>query len=206
MAQTVDVEITVQSQTVEVELTGATGPAGAAGAAGATGATGATGQGIPSGGTTSQVLSKNSNTDFDTGWSTLQSMAYTLQASTQGFNPNDGTTYYIGMQAGNTPFNNADRAKVHIPRAGTIKSCYINIFNSSVGTTEASTISIRLNNTTDTAITTAIDNSVNPSVASNTALSIPVVAGDYFELKWACPTWVTNPTGVRISAVIYIEA
>lgn len=60
--------------------TGATGPAGATGATGAkgdkgdTGATGATGAagadgvGVPTGGTTGQVLAKASATDYDTEW------------------------------------------------------------------------------------------------------------------------------------------
>lgn len=47
--------------------TGATGPAGATGASGSNGSNGA---GVPNGGTTGQVLQKNSNTNQDTGWVT----------------------------------------------------------------------------------------------------------------------------------------
>jgi hypothetical protein len=47
---------------------GATGPAGPVGATGAAGPAGAAGPGIVSGGTTGQVLSKHSNTDYDTAW------------------------------------------------------------------------------------------------------------------------------------------
>lgn len=53
---------------------GPPGPAGAAGAAGATGATGAAGaagaagQGVPTGGTTGQVLAKTSGTNYATAW------------------------------------------------------------------------------------------------------------------------------------------
>jgi len=56
---------------------GATGPQGPTGATGATGPTGATGaqgppgQGVPAGGTTGQVLAKNTGTDYDTIWSTV---------------------------------------------------------------------------------------------------------------------------------------
>ena len=38
---------------------------------GNTGAPGANGQGVPTGGTTNQALTKNSNTDYDTEWSTI---------------------------------------------------------------------------------------------------------------------------------------
>jgi hypothetical protein len=41
---------------------------GPAGATGATGSTGATGQGVPTGGTTGQVLAKASGTNYDTAW------------------------------------------------------------------------------------------------------------------------------------------
>lgn len=47
---------------------GEAGPAGADGAPGADGADGAPGVGVPIGGTTGQVLAKNSNTDYDTEW------------------------------------------------------------------------------------------------------------------------------------------
>jgi hypothetical protein len=44
------------------------GPIGATGAAGATGATGAPGIGVPTGGSTGQVLAKASGTNYDTAW------------------------------------------------------------------------------------------------------------------------------------------
>jgi hypothetical protein len=50
--------------------TGATGPQGPAGATGATGAAGAAGQGVPTGGTTGQVLAKIDGTNYNTQWTT----------------------------------------------------------------------------------------------------------------------------------------
>ena len=47
---------------------GIQGIQGATGAAGAAGAAGATGPGVATGGTTNQILAKNSNTNFDTKW------------------------------------------------------------------------------------------------------------------------------------------
>lgn len=49
---------------------GPTGPTGPAGPSGAVGATGAAGQGVPTGGTTGQVLSKVDGTDYNTAWTT----------------------------------------------------------------------------------------------------------------------------------------
>lgn len=48
--------------------TGATGLQGSTGATGAQGVKGDTGAGVPTGGTTGQILSKNSGTNYDTGW------------------------------------------------------------------------------------------------------------------------------------------
>ena len=65
-----------------VETTGIQGPAGPAGQ---DGADGADGQGVPTGGTTGQVLAKNSDTAFDTIWKTVESggipRIYYLKAS-----------------------------------------------------------------------------------------------------------------------------
>lgn len=56
-----------------VETTGVQGFQGPAGPAGQDGADGANGQGVPIGGTIGQVLSKLSNTDFDTAWKDIES-------------------------------------------------------------------------------------------------------------------------------------
>ena len=71
-------------------MTGATGPIGATGTIGTTGATGSTGPagiGVPSGGSTSQVLAKTSATDFDTSWSTLSATAVSTVPATTGLDP-----------------------------------------------------------------------------------------------------------------------
>jgi hypothetical protein len=57
---------------------GSTGAAGATGAAGSAGAVGATGPGVATGGTTGQVLTKNSATNYDTSWSTVSSGGMTM--------------------------------------------------------------------------------------------------------------------------------
>jgi hypothetical protein len=53
---------------VKVAIGGPQGPKGDTGDVGATGDTGPAGQGVATGGTTGQVLAKNSNTNYDTAW------------------------------------------------------------------------------------------------------------------------------------------
>lgn len=69
---------------------GPTGPVGAMGADGATGAdgaAGATGPGVATGGTTRQMLSKLSGTDFDAGWVDVSALVATGATALQAANP-----------------------------------------------------------------------------------------------------------------------
>ncbi len=64
--------------------TGATGATGPQGPAGAAGPTGPTGQGVPTGGTTGQVLKKSSATDYDTAWAAESGGAADATTTTKG--------------------------------------------------------------------------------------------------------------------------
>jgi hypothetical protein len=121
-----------------------------------------------------------------------------------GFSPADATTYYFGSIPTRDPGTTAAVRRMYIQHPGTVKA--ISVFaNFTAGSGEASTLSFRLNNTTDTTITSAVDMSAAPFVANVTGLNIAVVAGDYFEIKWVTPTWATNPTGVVFSVKVFIQ-
>lgn len=132
---------------------------------------------------------------------------YALQFSGSIAAPADATTYYIGNNFFDAVVSTtAGLAKIRIPKSGTITKIYLEVRNrGTAGTTEVSTISVRLNNTTDTAISAAFITSTTPNAFSNTAVGVAVVAGDYIEIKWVAPTWVTNPTLVDIWGVVYVE-
>lgn len=100
------ISIAEQGPTGAQGATGATGATGSQGIQGATGATGATGaagaagangQGVPTGGTTGQILTKTSNTDFDTAWQTLSQdagvQAITSTITWTGTTAPSGTAY-----------------------------------------------------------------------------------------------------------------
>ena len=131
---------------------------------------------------------------------------YALQVCNLLHSPADATTYYIGTQVGVTPTTTQGLRRIYIPKAGTIKAVQIATFVSgTLGTAEAATWSIRLNNSGDTQISNAVLYTATVQTFSNSALSIAVVAGDYIEIKILTPTWVTNPTSVVHSVTIYIE-
>lgn len=123
-----------------------------------------------------------------------------------GLSPTDASTYYGGglfsAGASTTPGTH----RTFIPRSGTIQSVHMYMQTGGTqGSNETSSLFLRLNNTTDSLISDAIINNALSTTYSNTSLAIPIAAGDYVELKWVTPTWVTNPTSVRFNAVIYIQ-
>jgi hypothetical protein len=153
---------------------------------------------------------KEKRGDGSTAWASLPylaSVAYVLPCVHLLVNgPADSTTYYFGVKFGVTmAIAAADTMRYYIPKSGTIKVIYGNIHAlNTTATAETSTISFRLNNTTDTFIANGSYVAAN-NPFSNTALSIAVAAGDYFEIKVVTPAWVTNPGPVVHSCIIYIE-
>lgn len=120
--------------------------------------------------------------------------------------PTDATTYYFGNAPGAPIDTNATWYRVYVPKTGTIKAVYGNLHTGGAsGTGESNSIYVRINNTTDLTVTTSLASNSVSNPFSATGLSQAVTAGDYLEIKWVTPTWVTNPTNVRASVVVYIE-
>lgn len=121
---------------------------------------------------------------------------YTLSGVVDGLNPADATTYYLGSTLGVPP--TAAQNKTYIPRGGIISMAQVYWYAATVaGTNESFSIYVRLNNTTDYLIQAKSDTNAE-KLFDNPNINIPVAVGDYIEIKLVCPTWVTNPTGVRI--------
>lgn len=119
--------------------------------------------------------------------------------------PADATTYYFTWAPTIGLATTATSHKIRVPRAGVVRRIYIEgLVTGTLGSAETSTISFRLNNTTDTTITSTAVFNASPFSISNTGLSITLAQGDYFTVKWVTPTWVTNPTGVYMNAKIWI--
>lgn len=130
---------------------------------------------------------------------------YVLIAQAGPFNPADATTYMVGMGYGAAPISADGAQAVVIPRAGTVTAIGLHMRNLTAnGTTETSTISFRLNSSSDTTISSTLNLSGDVHLTT-TGLSIAVAANDSFEVKWVTPTWVTNPQGVVVHATVYIS-
>jgi hypothetical protein len=116
-------------------------------------------------------------------------------------NPADATTYYFGPFA--TSWGGAATGnRIYVPRPGKLVKARLFIV-CTTGTSETSTVSFRLNDTTDTTISSAVALNATPFTVVNSALSVAVAEDDYFSIKWVTPTWVTNPTGVSFSCQLW---
>lgn len=143
----------------------------------------------------------------DGGSTTLHthSSYYTLQWGTaSAWSPAISTTYYYGGSMLN--FAIAARQVLYIPVAGTIIAAdFCSFVGTTLSTTETSSVWIRLNNTTDTLISDAVQLDASFERFANTGLSIAVSAGDYVEIKWTTPAWVTRATNTRQYGIITVR-
>ncbi len=137
-------------------------------------------------------------------------VAYALYAYGNAFSPADATTYYFGSSFTDSPTTTAATRRVYIPKAGTITRVDLSVHNGggTVGSNETFTMLLRLNNTTDTPLSSNIQANAasgGTNFYNITGLSIAVVAGDYIEIKWVTPTWATNPTLVYVEAQVFVN-
>jgi len=130
---------------------------------------------------------------------------YSVTSNSAQFTPVNNTTYYFGIFASLPVTTTPDIRRQYIPKSGTIRAASLSWrADATAGTGESVSIYIRVNNTTDYLLAT-VSNSNAQKVFLNTALNIPVVAGDYIEMKLVTPVWTTNPTQVSIGGTVYIE-
>jgi hypothetical protein len=130
--------------------------------------------------------------------------AYTLFGSVPNTSPADATTYFFGGIPGGGLSTSGATRKILVPRAGVVRQVQL-VVSTGGGTAETSTISLRLNNTTDATITASFATNSSGVVFTNSAMTLAVALGDYLEFKWVTPTWVTNPTSLTIEGTIWVS-
>lgn len=124
--------------------------------------------------------------------------------------PADSTTYFGGLAGTQAvgaagSFDTWAEAHFEIPIAGTITAVsYSFRVGATLGSGESVTTAIRINDTTDIAADAAARLDVAFETVTVTGLSTAVAAGDKIALKSVMPAFATNPTGVAISALVFI--
>jgi len=125
-----------------------------------------------------------------------------------GFAPADATTYYWGSQIGVNPATVADSQFRGVsPVTGTVAfgSVVLQV-DGTLGSSE--NITHTLNNITAATsqnITTTGVATAQKNIATNSAMTLAVTAGDKLQMKMVTPTWATNPTITYWYAMIVIR-
>jgi hypothetical protein len=136
----------------------------------------------------------------------LDNKTYTLFFFSNAWTITAGATNYMGNFP-RSPVTAAGTSRVHIPKAGTITDALFSIYSAGLaGSNNAITASIRLNNTTDYLIEQNSTAATNRTFTNN-SLSIPVVVGDYIEIKMQIATpYTTVPTNNFPTANVLIRS
>lgn len=183
---------------------------------GLTGVTSFTSYGTICGGTTSTGPLQNVNPGLtgdvltSNGASALPSFQTQPRGSIFNFlkanlNPLDSTTYYLPYGGNFSISNNALNFTV-VPFNSTITAVYGQLYVAgTLGTTENSTLRILVNASSSTDITTTLQMNATTVLFNNTGLSIPLIAGDYFQIILITPVFVTNPTSVSMSIGVVVK-
>jgi len=120
----------------------------------------------------------------------------------------DSATYYVTLAggAGLNTITVATSASVNyfVLKPGTLNRVYGGV-RCTVGSNENCTVFIRVNNSSNTNVTTTLSLTATLNAFSNSSLGISLNAGDYFTLGFTGPVWATNPTNVSITATAVIE-
>lgn len=113
----------------------------------------------------------------------------------------DATTYYWGLNSVTTTAGSF-LARTPVAITGTITALYGSVSFGGSPSSENLTLAIRLNNTTDTTLTSTFNLSGGSQAISFTGLSLSVVPGDYLQFKVIMPTFATNPTNMSFITVL----
>lgn len=133
---------------------------------------------------------------------------YTLSTVTFSATPGDSATYFLATAQAMTTFTASGNAntRFYIPKAGLVLACYgTATVSGTLGSAGSSTLSIRLNNSSEVTVSSSIALTSADNPFSGTGLNLTVAAGDYIEFKWVTPTFATNPTLVRIALTVYVR-
>ncbi len=135
------------------------------------------------------------------------SLVYSLRYGTWiNLSPTSGTTMIFGDTQGASL--GTGRSQIYFPIAGKIVAADVHVIvNTTIGSSEAGSAYLRINNTTDYLISSSVVWSTAGRVARylNT-LNIDVTTSDYFEIKIVNPTWTTTPTNVRYYGHVMVQS
>lgn len=133
----------------------------------------------------------------------LATKKFHLELKGLNFSPNDSTSYYFALDE--APNTSATLFRYYTPNSIVITGATVLfIVNTTLGSTEQSSIYIRVDNTTDYLISATTQQNATNNLFTNNSLNVGVNAGSYFNIKWTTPAWATNPTNMQM--IVILEA
>lgn len=120
------------------------------------------------------------------------------------FDPGDSKSYYFGNFGGRAPRVDAGGySTIYFPSNMLITRVDLNWWASGIaGSNEDVSLYLVINGTDEYLVAT-VGNTDEHKLFSNTDLEIPVLAGDYVEMKLVTPAWETNPASVSMGGNIF---
>jgi|SRR6188508_145469 len=123
-----------------------------------------------------------------------------LATGLAGNTPVDSTTYYPFQSSGligNTSSSSTPN-RVYVTTAFTLNKVYgVFTVGGTLGSAENVIVFVRVNDTTNTNISSTVQLTSATVAFNNTSLGVALSPGDFFMFGFTCPAWVTNPTTVN---------
>ena len=138
---------------------------------------------------------------------TLHHDFITLGLSAAAVNLADSTTYYFSDTPTLPPGATATSRKMKLPVPSVLVAARVETI---VGGTlaagdESSTLSIRVNNTTDSTISSAVKFTTAAQTLMITGLNVSVGTANDFQMKLVTPAFSTNPTTCYIAVTLFFQ-
>lgn len=125
---------------------------------------------------------------------------------TAGTNPSDNTIYYIGQFPSLGLTTSATGRQSQFPFDYTVIAANIEIIVSgTLGSAENSTLVLRIDNTTDTTISSTVKFNAVSNQQFVTGLNIDILSTNKFQLKLTTATWATNPTNPYGTITLFLK-
>jgi len=117
--------------------------------------------------------------------------------------PADSKTVYFGNRP-IIPSETPETNKIYIRQAGEINRANIYVYSGTAGGADAWSLYVRKNNATDYLIETVAE-AASERIFNNESMAIPVVAGDFIEIKGVQPAWASNPATTIYGGYVFLE-
>lgn len=125
-------------------------------------------------------------------------------SSPQAYSPADATTYFFGG-LNFAPTSSATIAAWIVPYGVTLIRAELDVLvTGTLGSGESASAYVRINDTTDVTISTAVLHSAAQNIY-NATLNTAIAANDFLEFKIVLPTWATNPTNVFYMGYLWFQ-